>query len=101
MDITAHIPVITEQLVLDRFTSEDWQEYYRIELSEEQHRYNSESYSPRSKKDIQFMLNDWSNLDFCTSNFAIVLAIREKEHPALIGWIGFKKFEGCKSGHNL
>ncbi len=94
MDFNAHIPIITERLVLDRFKPEDWNAYYQIELSEEQHRYNTESYSPRSEKDIQFMINDWSNLDFSTSNFAVVLAIREKEQSSLIGWIGFKKIEG-------
>ncbi len=94
MDVAAHIPIATARLVLDRFTPKDWKMYYQIELSEEQHRYNAESYSPRSEKDIRFMINDWSKLDFSTSNFAIVLAIRKQDHPALIGWIGFKKFEG-------
>jgi RimJ/RimL family protein N-acetyltransferase len=94
MDIAVYIPITTKRLLLDLFKPDDWKDYYQIELSEEQHKYNSESYSPRSEKDIQFMINDWSKLDFSTSNFAIILAIREKEQPSLIGWIGFKKIEG-------
>lgn len=45
-----HIPIVTARLLLDRFRKEDWRDFYRIELSLEQHLFTAESYQPSTEE---------------------------------------------------
>ena len=54
------IPIKTDRLLLDRFKPDDWKDFYKIEKSPEQHRFNFETYNPRSKVQIKEYMKELS-----------------------------------------
>lgn len=84
------IPINTERLLLDRFKSDDWEDFYNIEKSREQHRFNFETYNPRTKKQIKKHVSVLSEQNYDERKLPFLLAIRMKSNGRLIGFIGFK-----------
>ena len=90
MDINDLIPVKTERLLLDRFYLRDWEARMKIEFSPEQHKYNFETFSPKSEDEIKAMIEELSQQDYNERKLPFLLAIRMKTNDELIGFIGFK-----------
>lgn len=84
------IPIATERLFLDRFNSNDWVNRYKMELSPEQHRYQSESFNPQSESEIESLNNILIEQDYDNKSLPFVLAIRLKATKEFIGFIGLK-----------
>ena len=90
MNINQIIPISTDRLLLDRFYLEDWENRYKIEMSPEQHRYNSETFNPRTEEVIKEYVNKLSEQNYNEKALPFLLAIRLKSSKELIGFIGFK-----------
>jgi RimJ/RimL family protein N-acetyltransferase len=88
--IDKQIPILTECLLLDRFQKEDWRDFYRIELSLEQHHFTAESYKPSTEELTKKYIYELSELNYDKQENGFILAIRMKESPRLIGFAGFQ-----------
>ena len=93
MNVEKFIPIETDRLLLDRFTFEDWKDLYAMEITPEQHRYNGESFNPRSKLQVQSDTELLAQQDYNSKKLPFLLVVRTKEDGRLIGYIGFKKGE--------
>ena len=90
MNIDDLIPIKTDRLLLDRFKPDDWKDFYTIEISPEHHRFNFETFNPRTEEQIQKYIIDLSNQNFNERKLPFLLAVRRNENLQLIGFIGFK-----------
>src|SRR4030065_1337143 len=90
MNLSKMIPIKTERLLIDHFRIEDWHDFYKIEKSPEQHRYNFERYKPRTTKQIKEFIAELSRQDFNELKLPLLFAIRISKNKRLIGFIGFK-----------
>jgi len=84
------IPISTKRLLLDRFRKEDWQDFYRIELSREQHLFTAEAYKPSSAELTQNYVYELCGVNYDEQSNGFILAIRMKATPRLIGFAGFQ-----------
>lgn len=84
------IPIKTDRLLLDRFKPDDWKEFFKIETSKEQHRYNFETYNPRTKEQIKNYITELSRQNYNDRKLPFLFAIRLIKNLKLIGFIGFK-----------
>ena len=84
------IPITTDRLLLDRFYPEDWENRLKIDNSPEQHRYNSETFEPRSEAQIRKYIKEISKQNYNEKKLPFLLAIRLKTNKMLIGFIGLK-----------
>ena len=84
------IPISTERLLLDRFYPEDWINRYKIEISPEHFRYQSETFAPRNESKIKSYVNELSKQDYDEKALPFLLAIRSNTNNELIGFIGLK-----------
>jgi RimJ/RimL family protein N-acetyltransferase len=98
MNIEKSIPIATDRLLLDRFTVEDWTNLYKIEKSREQHRFNFETYNPRTEEQIKDYVVNLSKQNYNECILPFLFAIRLKEGKQLIGFIGFKKGKLIEKG---
>ena len=85
-----HIPISTERLLLDRFQKEDWRDFYRIELSLEQHLFTAETYKPSTEELTKNYVYELSEVNYAEQENGFILAIRLKESPRLVGFTGFQ-----------
>jgi len=88
--IDSQIPISTERLLLDRFRKEDWRNFYRIELSLEQHLFTAESYKPSTEELTKNYVYQLSAVNYGEQENGFILAIRVKGFPRLIGFAGFQ-----------
>ena len=88
--IDSQIPISTERLLLDRFRKEDWRNFYRIELSLEQHLFTAESYKPSTEELTKNYVYQLSEVNYGEQENGFILAIRVKGFPRLIGFAGFQ-----------
>jgi len=88
--LTDHIPISTARLLLDRFRKDDWSDFYRIELSPEQHRFTAEYYKPSTEDRTRDYIFALSEVDYNALEFGFILAIRLKATSRLIGFAGFQ-----------
>jgi RimJ/RimL family protein N-acetyltransferase len=84
------IPIATERLLLDRFRKEDWRDFYRIELSVEQHLFTAEAYQPSTEELTKKYVYELSAVNYDKQANGFLLAIRVKASPRLIGFTGFQ-----------
>lgn len=84
------IPIATERLFLDRFYPDDWVNRYKMELTPEQHRYQSESFNPQSESEIESLNKNLIEQDYDSRKLPFVLAVRLKSTKEFIGFIGLK-----------
>ncbi len=84
------IPIVLPRLLLDRFRPEDWDDYYSIENSPEQHRFNRETFAPMGADQTKQYVAELSQQTFDELRLPIRLAIRLADGQRLIGFIGFK-----------
>lgn len=88
--IDNQIPISTERLLLDRFRKEDWMDFYRIELSLEQHLFTAESYKPSTEELTKSYVCKLSRVNYDEQEKGFILAVRMKESPRLVGFVGFQ-----------
>jgi RimJ/RimL family protein N-acetyltransferase len=98
MNIDELIPIKTDRLLLGGFKPEDWKDFLEIEQSPEQHKYNFETYNPRSKEEIIKYIIELSEQNYNDLKLPFLLAIRMIENSQLIGFIGFKNGSMTKQG---
>ncbi|MBF9018933.1 GNAT family N-acetyltransferase [Oceanispirochaeta sp. M2] len=84
------IPIATERLFLDRFYPDDWVNRYKMELSPEQHRYQSETFNPQTESEIKYLINKLIDQDYNNKTLPFILAVRLKTTKEFIGFIGLK-----------
>ena len=84
------IPISTERLLLDRFQKEDWRDFYRIELSLEQHLFTAEFYKPCTEELTKNYVYKLSKVNYDEQEKGFILAVRMKESPRLVGFAGFQ-----------
>jgi [ribosomal protein S5]-alanine N-acetyltransferase len=92
------LPVITERLLLDKFIPDDWKDFYLMEQSPEQHRFNFESYNPRTEDEIIKFIDEKSKQKYDKNQIPFLLAIRLKVSEKFIGFIGFNNGKLEKQG---
>ena len=90
MNIDKLIPIKTDRLLLDSFKPEDWEDYIKIEKSPEQHRYNFETYNPKTEEQVKEYMVKLSRQNYNDLKLPFLLAIRMIKNLKLIGFIGFK-----------
>jgi len=88
--IANQIPISTKRLLLDRFRKEDWQDFYCIELSREQHLFTAEAYKPSTEELTQNYIYELSEANYDEQINGFILAIRMKATSRLIGFGGFQ-----------
>ena len=84
------IPILTQRLSLDRFRKEDWQDFYKIELSPEQHLFTAESYRPSSAEGTRDYIYGLSEVNYAEQEHGFILAVRTQHAPGLIGFVGLQ-----------
>ena len=98
MDIEKKIPITTGRLLLDRFYMEDWRNLNKIEQSHEQHRFNFETYNPRTEEQIKDYVIKLNKQNYNEYILPFLFAIRLKKDGQMIGFIGFKKGKLIEKG---
>jgi RimJ/RimL family protein N-acetyltransferase len=94
------IPLESRRLLIDRFIPADWIEYYKIENSPEQHRYNREAFHPMTEAETIAFIKDTCEVDYSKCTLPMLFAIRMKKTEKLIGFIGLKNGE-LRAGGSL
>ena len=99
-NIEQTIPLESPRLLIDRFTPADWVDYYEIERSPEQHRYNREAFRPKTAEQTVSFIKGQSEVNYDSREMPMMFAIRMKETKKVIGFFGFKNGE-LKEGGTL
>jgi [ribosomal protein S5]-alanine N-acetyltransferase len=97
LSITKHLPIQSHRISIDRFVPEDCKSFYEIEQSPEQHRFNRETYNPRTEEEISEFIHKMNEQKYDERRLPMLFAVR-KEDKSLIGFIGFKNGKLQKSG---
>lgn len=90
MDLSKLIPFDTKRLTIDWFRQDDFSDFMAIEKSPEQHRFNSESFNPRTEQQIMSYISELSSVDPTSPSLPLRLAVRLRDTSGLVGFIGFK-----------
>lgn len=91
MRIDSLIPLRTERLLLDRFYLEDWAAHYKMELTPEYHRFNANTFKPKSEAEIQSWIHQQSQQDYEKLELRFTLAARLQSDRTYVGFLGFKE----------
>ena len=86
------LPIPSSRILIDRFYPDDWKDFYEIELSVEQHRFNRETYEPRTEEQIIDFINKKCRENYDERKMPMLFAIRLKDKK-MIGFIGLKNGE--------
>jgi len=90
MSLNNLIPIRTNRLLLDRFYPEDWKAHYQMESTPEDHRFNANTFKPKSVAEIQSWIRQQSQQEYGKLELRFTLAVRLQSERTYVGFLGFK-----------
>jgi [ribosomal protein S5]-alanine N-acetyltransferase len=98
MDIAAFLPVQSRRLSISAFVVGDWEAYHEIQTSQAHHRYNSETFSPKSETENRRFIEELSASPWLPDSSRYVFAMHSCDDNHLVGVLGLKNGELVRGG---